>query len=79
LRYISKLFLSVLLLIGIAMPNIGFASETVKTKEKPAYDIMKYASEMQPGWNLGNTFDGFDTGKVVLDETAWGNPLVTKD
>jgi endoglucanase len=34
---------------------------------------------MQHGWNLGNTFDGFDTGKVVLDETAWGNPLVTKE
>lgn len=55
------------------------AAETVETKEKPAYDIRKYANAMQPGWNLGNTFDGFDTGKVVLDETAWGNPLVTKE
>jgi endoglucanase len=75
----SKLFLSVLLLIGLTIPNIGFAAEKVETKEKPAYDIMKYANAMQPGWNLGNTFDGFDTGKVVLDETAWGNPLVTKE
>jgi endoglucanase len=75
----NKLFLSVLLLIGLAMPNIGLAAETVKPKEKPVYDIMKYASEMQPGWNLGNTFDGFDTGEVVLDETAWGNPLVTRE
>jgi endoglucanase len=75
----SKLFLSVLLLIGLTIPNIGFAAEKDETKEKPAYDIMKYANAMQPGWNLGNTFDGFDTGKVVLDETAWGNPLVTKE
>jgi endoglucanase len=79
LRYLSKLFLSVVLILGLIIPNIVFAAETVETKEKPAYDIMKYASEMQPGWNLGNTFDGFDTGKVVLDETAWGNPLVTKE
>jgi len=29
---------------------------------------------MQPGWNLGNTFDS--TG---ADETSWGNPRVTRD
>jgi aryl-phospho-beta-D-glucosidase BglC (GH1 family) len=29
---------------------------------------------MQPGWNLGNTFDS-----VGADETAWGNPRVTKE
>lgn len=29
---------------------------------------------MQPGWNLGNTFDA--TGG---DETSWGNPAVTKE
>jgi endoglucanase len=28
---------------------------------------------MQPGWNLGNTFDS--TG---ADETSWGNPVVTQ-
>lgn len=28
---------------------------------------------MQPGWNLGNTFDS-----VGADETAWGNPRVTR-
>jgi endoglucanase len=27
---------------------------------------------MQPGWNLGNTFDS-----IGADETAWGNPQVT--
>jgi endoglucanase len=29
---------------------------------------------MQPGWNLGNTFDA-----VGPDETAWGNPRVTRE
>ncbi len=29
---------------------------------------------MQPGWNLGNTFDA--TG---ADETSWGNPRVTRE
>jgi endoglucanase len=29
---------------------------------------------MQPGWNLGNSFDA-----VGADETAWGNPVVTRE
>ena len=29
---------------------------------------------MQPGWNLGNTFDS-----IGADETAWGNPRVTPE
>ncbi len=29
---------------------------------------------MQPGWNLGNTFDA-----VGADETAWGNPRITRE
>ncbi|WP_245823422.1 cellulase family glycosylhydrolase [Metabacillus halosaccharovorans] len=72
----SKWMLTLILLVGFVMPTIGFAEENEST---PEYDIMQYANEMQPGWNLGNTFDGFDTGKVVLDETAWGNPRVTKE
>ncbi|MBO3102340.1 cellulase family glycosylhydrolase [Cellulomonas sp. zg-ZUI168] len=33
----------------------------------------KVVAAMQPGWNLGNTLDA-----VGADETAWGNPRVTK-
>ncbi|MBM7539845.1 cellulase family glycosylhydrolase [Amphibacillus cookii] len=36
-------------------------------------DIEAYAQDMQPGWNLGNSFDA-----VGQDETAWGNPPVTQ-
>lgn len=81
MRYL-KLLLPVLLLIGLTIPTISFAEETEKvisSTETPTYDIVQYANDMQPGWNLGNTFDGFDTNKVVLDETAWGNPEVTKE
>jgi endoglucanase len=34
---------------------------------------MRAVAAMQPGWNLGNTFDS--TG---ADETSWGNPRVTR-
>ena len=37
-----------------------------------------YAEAMQPGWNLGNTFDAFDTNGD-RGELSWGNPLVTKE
>ncbi|HYN95793.1 MAG TPA: cellulase family glycosylhydrolase [Pilimelia sp.] len=36
--------------------------------------LQAYADAMQPGWNLGNTFDA--TG---ADETSWGNPRVTQE
>ena len=42
------------------------------TSPPPAGDPMAYVAAMQPGWNLGNTFDA-----VGADETAWGNPRVT--
>lgn len=42
-----------------------------KPKPRPVADI---AADMQPGWNLGNTFDS--TGS---DETSWGNPRVTEE
>jgi endoglucanase len=35
-------------------------------------NAMAAVAAMQPGWNLGNSFDA-----VGADETAWGNPRVT--
>ncbi|WP_434742053.1 cellulase family glycosylhydrolase [Micromonospora sp. SH-82] len=43
------------------------------TTPPPVGDPMAYVAAMQPGWNLGNTFDA-----VGADETAWGNPRVTE-
>jgi endoglucanase len=34
----------------------------------------RVVAAMQPGWNLGNTFDA-----IGADETAWGNPRVTRE
>ncbi|HIZ56527.1 MAG TPA: cellulase family glycosylhydrolase [Firmicutes bacterium] len=35
--------------------------------------LQKYVEAMQPGWNLGNTFD------ALGEETAWGNPKTTRE
>lgn len=48
------------------------AAETSKTASQV------YAEAMQPGWNLGNTFDGYDTGGDRGEE-SWGNPKVTRE
>lgn len=42
---------------------------------------MDYAKAMGRGWNLGNTFEAYDTGSSRPNaggESAWGNPIVTK-
>lgn len=41
-----------------------------------AKTAMQIASEMQIGWNLGNTLDATD-GSGIDCETAWGNPKTT--
>lgn len=41
----------------------------------------QYVLNMGQGWNLGNSFDGVNTAldEKDLGETAWGNPVVTKE
>lgn len=48
-------------------------SPSVSTSPPPAGNAMAAVAAMQPGWNLGNSFDS--TGS---DETSWGNPRVTQ-
>ena len=45
---------------------------TTTTTSPPPTNRVAMVAAMQPGWNLGNTFDS--TG---ADETSWGNPRVT--
>ena len=45
---------------------------TTTTSPPPPTNRVAMVAAMQPGWNLGNTFDS--TG---ADETSWGNPRVT--
>lgn len=68
---ISKLSITALFLLAILIPTVTVAANDNGEIE---LDIEAYAEAMQPGWNLGNTFDA-----VGEDETAWGNPRVTKE
>ncbi|MFI7432292.1 cellulase family glycosylhydrolase [Micromonospora haikouensis] len=45
---------------------------TTSPSPSPGGDPMATVAAMQPGWNLGNTYD------AIPDETAWGNPPVTQ-
>lgn len=78
MKRIGRIFLCAMLFAYVFFAGKPLLSKAEDNKAS-AYDINEYANSMQPGWNLGNTFDGFDTGKIVLDETAWGNPRVTKE
>lgn len=53
------------------------AENTNSSETKTATEIV---SDIKVGWNLGNTFDSYDsdTSKTV-DETYWGNPKTTKE
>ncbi|WEK53525.1 MAG: cellulase family glycosylhydrolase [Candidatus Cohnella colombiensis] len=57
---------TMLSLITVALPvHIDAASSKS--------EMQQMVEAMQPGWNLGNTFD------AIGDETAWGNPVTTKE
>jgi aryl-phospho-beta-D-glucosidase BglC (GH1 family) len=58
-------------------PSSNVSAETL-TKESKASVSQRYAEAMEPGWNLGNTFDSFDTGGD-RGEQSWGNPVVTRE
>ncbi|GAA0134713.1 cellulase family glycosylhydrolase [Paenibacillus sp. YSY-4.3] len=66
----SKAFLSlaiVVALLAAVVPNAASAAA-------PQSAMQSYVEAMQPGWNLGNSLDA-----VGADETAWGNPRITKE
>ncbi|MBQ1074947.1 cellulase family glycosylhydrolase [Micromonospora sp. C31] len=56
-----------------APPTTAPPTTPPPTSPPPTGDPLAYVAAMQPGWNLGNTFDA-----VGSDETAWGNPRVTQ-
>ncbi|MFC5470651.1 cellulase family glycosylhydrolase [Cohnella suwonensis] len=63
-----RLLVSLAIAIGIATPGMLGHSEAAERKSA----MQKYVDNMQPGWNLGNTFE-------APGETAWGNPITSKD
>ena len=53
---------------------VGLAGGTASAQPSRASGTaMSVVAAMQPGWNLGNTFD------AIPDETSWGNPAVTRE
>ncbi|MDQ0113491.1 cellulase family glycosylhydrolase [Paenibacillus harenae] len=68
-----RIFLIVSILLAMIVPSASAASEERPAVGVPKSKMQSYVEAMQPGWNLGNTFDA--TG---ADETSWGNPRVTK-
>lgn len=67
--------LSMVLSSAIGGTKSVFAEEKAKTPSEI------YVEAMGSGWNLGNSFDGFDgdLNKEDGGEVAWGNPAVTKE
>ncbi len=60
-----------LLLCLCFLLSMGASKSTMNSKAKT--NAMDYVSKMEPGWNLGNSFD------AVGNETSWGNPIVSKE
>lgn len=70
-----KIFSMILVLaLGISLAAPALAAEDDPTASQ------KYVEAMGRGWNLGNSFDGFNSDEgAVSDETSWGNPVVTRE
>ncbi|WP_337099362.1 cellulase family glycosylhydrolase [Paenibacillus sp. YIM B09110] len=66
----------VIVCVTIVLAGIGLSAQPLyadKKKEGNEMNMQSYVDAMQPGWNLGNTFDA--TGS----ETSWGNPATSKE
>ncbi|HAU86403.1 MAG TPA: cellulase [Lachnospiraceae bacterium] len=76
-RKITALLLCLLMVITTVNTNAG-TKTTVKAAAKTKSQL--YVEAMGSGWNLGNTFDSFNTDySQDTGETSWGNPRVTRE
>ncbi len=74
----KRSYLSVLVVVALLMALFSSVSSAAASPKESK--MQSYVSAMQPGWNLGNTFDSFNTNAPNNgDETSWGNPIVTKE
>ncbi|MFJ9711661.1 cellulase family glycosylhydrolase [Streptomyces sp. NPDC101234] len=66
--------LAALLLAVALLPLVPATAHAADPPEPPpsAPAARTMVAAMQPGWNLGNTYD------AIPDETSWGNPPVTR-
>ena len=75
---IWKKIVAASLCAALVFTGLSGARLTAKAEEQTVSVSQSYVDAMNPGWNLGNTFDGFDTGGDRGEE-SWGNPKVTKE
>ncbi|GFZ32931.1 endoglucanase [Clostridium zeae] len=54
--------------------NAATKVKNIKAAVTTKTNSQTYAESMQPGWNLGNSFDSVGS----TGETSWGNPVVTQ-
>lgn len=64
-------------ILATLMVVIPWAS-TKKVHAAEDTPSQRYVEAMGSGWNLGNTFDGFDEAGDT-GETSWSNPVVTRE
>ncbi|MFF4016116.1 cellulase family glycosylhydrolase [Streptomyces sp. NPDC001843] len=69
-RRLAALLLSIALLALVPPAAAQAAGPPAPPPSAPA--ARSAVAAMQPGWNLGNTYD------AIPDETSWGNPPVTR-
>ena len=71
--------------LSAALAVAGMAGTTISADAEESVQNLtpsqEYVEKMGHGWNLGNSFDGFDGDLNVEDsgEEAWGNPPVTRE
>jgi endoglucanase len=76
-RLVTRLVLAITTtaMVGsIGMVTNAPPAHAASTPQNIASTPHNIANAMRPGWNLGNSFDS-----VGADETAWGNPKVTRE
>lgn len=69
-KILSALAAGLALAASAAVPS---AAAPLRRAEEPT-TAQSTVAAMQPGWNLGNSLDA-----VGADETAWGNPVITRE
>ena len=65
--------LTALLLAIVLLPLTAATARAAEAPPPAAPAARGMVAAMQPGWNLGNTYD------AIPDETSWGNPPVTRE
>ncbi|WP_449352830.1 cellulase family glycosylhydrolase [Streptomyces shaanxiensis] len=65
--------LTALLLAVVLLPLTAATARAAGPPPPAAPAARAMVAAMQPGWNLGNTYD------AIPDETSWGNPPVTRE